>query len=85
MDKLLKLCEQVLLSPIKANFRQENQLAKRLAGWGIGEEANPAVCVLNFSPTLKLIHTIHFPLTFHINPFFYRTLGGGRSDGSIED
>merc|ERR1719228_1808584 len=26
----------------REEIRQENQLAKRLAGWGIGEEANPA-------------------------------------------
>ena len=54
---------------LKPNFRQENQLAKRLAGWGIGEEANPAVCVLNSSPILNLIHTIHFPLTFLIDAY----------------
>ena len=33
--------------------RQENLLAKRLAGWGIGEECNPAVKDFSFFKILK--------------------------------
>ena len=41
--------------------RQENLLAKRLAGWGIGEECNPAVTDFSFFTILKveLILTAH--------------------------
>ena len=61
--------------------RQENLLAKRLAGWGIGEECNPAVTDFSFftmvslKDQLEITCSSSFQMTGQISTIYLKKLG----------
>ena len=80
-------CIQLICWFSSNTSRQENLLAKRLAGWRIGEESNPAVIKILLKTVEDSLRWLRRRLVGIINhhlPSCHRTSGGGRCVGSIE-